>query len=98
MMEAKKYIELQEYDKARKILKGVQHPKAQEWLSKIDQRYPEKKTAFDWKLPLFVVSLSIALVIVIGVAFSVLQDNSSSDTGINTVDNSRWQLPKTGNK
>ncbi len=39
---AKAYIQAKEYDKARRILKRIQHPKADEWLSKIDQM-PEMK-------------------------------------------------------
>lgn len=40
MMQAQQHIKAKEYDKARRTLKGVNHPKAQEWLVKLDNMTP----------------------------------------------------------
>jgi hypothetical protein len=43
MLQAKVAIKAKQYDKARKLLKGVDHPKAREWLAKLDKVAPKSK-------------------------------------------------------
>lgn len=46
MIEAQQLIKARQYDDARRILVKIDHPKATEWLAKIDKVAPVKKTGF----------------------------------------------------
>jgi hypothetical protein len=43
MLQAKEAIKAKEYDKARKLLKGIDHPKAREWLARLEKQSPKRK-------------------------------------------------------
>lgn len=64
MAAARAYIEAGKYDDARRVLKKVDHPKAKEWLEKLNEKHPPKRAA-NWK-----VAVLVAGIIVI-VAFGV---------------------------
>jgi hypothetical protein len=42
MTSAKAYIQLKQWDDARRILRRVDHPKAKQWLQRIDEIAPSK--------------------------------------------------------
>ena len=57
-MVAKQYIRLSEYDKARRILKGMQHPTADKWLRNLNRRHPPKN---QWVTVIVVVILAVVV-------------------------------------
>lgn len=41
---ARAYISAGDYDNARRILRKVDHPKAKEWLERLDRQHPPKRS------------------------------------------------------
>lgn len=67
MAAARAYIEAGQYDDARRILKKVDHPKAKEWLRKLNEKHPPKRTS-SWKIVLLIVG--IVIIVVTGVLYA----------------------------
>jgi hypothetical protein len=49
---AKAYIKDREYDKAREILKQIEHPTAQKWLNQLDKKYPMNDVDMVGEIPM----------------------------------------------
>lgn len=77
MLAAREAIQAQQYDKARSILKTVDHPKAREWLARLDEIAPQqtnqKKASRLW-----IALAAVALVALIGSAAFVLLRGSGN--------------------
>ena len=67
MMAAKELIQEKRYDEARKMLKGVDHPTAREWMAKLDAMEPSKKG-----VSRSIVGLGIAAVVIISALLIVI--------------------------
>lgn len=98
MESAKAYIADGQYDKARKILKKIEHPTAEKWLRQLNDKYPQKKSygkmrAFNPLLrALFNVWIAFALLILF---FTVLRLGTQSvvnDTFLNSFDDTILRL------
>ncbi len=59
MARASQLIKAKQYSEARKLLKTIDHPKAKEWLGKLDQIAPERKPRRWWVPALIVVLVAI---------------------------------------
>lgn len=74
---AKSYIQAKEYDKARRILQGMNHPTATKWLQRLDTLAPPAKpsglTANHIKIGLVAVGLMIVGLFVISM---ILEDRA----------------------
>jgi hypothetical protein len=83
ILQARKAIKAKEFDKAKKLLKGVDHPKAREWLARLEKQSPKRKLGFT-EFTLIVVTLAIVLV-VLPSFFSGTQQSDVSDTSANSI-------------
>jgi hypothetical protein len=70
---ARAYIQLKEYSKARRILKTIDHPKAIEWLEKLDELAPERKGR--GRAPILIV---VAIIVLVG-SFLVYRNISAAN-------------------
>ena len=64
MLRAKELIKSKQYNEARKILKGIDHPKAREWEAKLPT-LPKPKRNY--------LRIALILVIVAGLVFAAIQ-------------------------
>lgn len=76
MLEAQQLIKAKDYEGARAILKKVKHPKAAEWLTRLDELAPIKPARRWWLWALVAVVL---LLVVGGGVVAVTQMNGSSE-------------------
>jgi cobalamin biosynthesis protein CobD/CbiB len=72
---AKAYIKDKQYDKARKILKGIQHPTAEKWLNQLNKKYPQKVSKYKKTTRIMgAIIVSIVIVFVVLIALSKLAE------------------------
>ncbi len=76
MLKARAYIQLKEYDKARRILVNVDHPKAKEWLTKLPSKRSRKPEII--VASVLIAFLSIIVGIVIGIKLGGRGENNLS--------------------
>lgn len=75
--EAKTLIAQKRYLEARLLLKSINHPKSQEWLTKLDKISPEGKPFY--KTPMIVGGLAIALILIfVIVGYAIVRNNQQS--------------------
>jgi len=65
MASAKAYIQNEQYDDARRILRTIDHPTAQQWLAKLNDKHPPQRQRH--KLVLF-----LLMCVVVGVSILVV--------------------------
>lgn len=71
---ARQHIDDGDYDKARKVLTQIDHPKATEWIMKIDRISPRAKVS----LPLWPWLVGVAVIVVLGIgAVLFIQDQNA---------------------
>jgi len=79
MLKARELIKRKRYDEARAILKKINHPKAKEWLAKIDKIAPEKKSGGGRTVLVRLLLLLIVIAIAV-VAFVLLSGSDEPDS------------------
>lgn len=76
MLEAQQLIKAKDYEGARAILKKVKHPKAAEWLTRLDELAPVKPARRWWLWAL--VAVVLLLVMGVGVVGLIYINNAST--------------------
>lgn len=72
MVKARQLIQQQDYDAARAILETIEHPKAQEWLSKLPPpAKPKKKSPGQAQWPLIGAGVVLAVIVAFGLGVVV---------------------------
>jgi len=64
MLQAREHIKAKRYDEARSILKTIDHPKAKEWLAKVNKISPPAKRKRRIR-PVIAIPLAIVVVIIV---------------------------------
>lgn len=61
---AKAYIQAEEYEKARGILKDIKHPTAEKWLDQLNRQHPPKKLRQSNRIILYIILIVIFALII----------------------------------
>lgn len=88
MLEARALIKHQEYDKARAILKTTSHPKAKQWLAKLDEKYPSKKFTMTPRKTL----IAIIVVLLLFLSIFFILDNARVNNAWDSYDQRRTRI------
>jgi hypothetical protein len=82
ILQARKAIKAKEYEKAKKLLKGVDHPKAREWLVRLEKQSPKRKVGMtEYALISVAVVVIMCILSLIAAQFQPTVD----DTNLNPV-------------
>lgn len=66
---AKAYIDAGDYDRARRILRSIDHPKAKEWLERLDRQRPRNNK----RRVMYVIVAALLILAACSIAFYVTQ-------------------------
>lgn len=78
MQAARELIKNKEYDRARKLLKTVNHPVAKEWLEKLDAIAPEHKDKPQRRIPVLWVGIAVFAIGIVALALVLFAFFSST--------------------
>lgn len=67
MLQARDLIKKEQYDKARKVLKNIDHPTAQSWLAKLNEIAPPKASNRGWHISFGAMVALVVVILVVGV-------------------------------
>jgi hypothetical protein len=76
LLAARELIKEKEYEEARTLLKGIDHPTAKKWLDKLDEISPESKKTVSIPYPILIVG-GVGISVVIFVLIFVLLTNGN---------------------